>query len=64
VKYISSFFRNHSTKVLGSLQAIISGFIVIPDLISSGHLKYWAATNVVLGVVTIGRGFQNSARGS
>ena len=62
MRLVRSFLRDHATKVLGSAQAIISGFIVIPDLIPHGSLKYWAAGNVVLGVLTIGRGFQNSAR--
>jgi hypothetical protein len=57
---ITKFFNDHLTKVLGSCTTIISGFIAIPDLISQPHLKYVAATNVVLGVLTVNRGFTNT----
>lgn len=54
-------WTDHGTKILGSVTAILSGLLAIPDLVSPGHVKYWAAANVVLGVLTINRGFTNSA---
>lgn len=52
---------DHGTKILGTTTAILSGLIAIPDLVPAGHVKYWAAANVVLGVITVKRGFTNSA---
>jgi hypothetical protein len=60
MKVITNAWRNHATKALGSATTILSGFIAIPDLISQPHLKYVAATNVVLGVLTVNRGFTNT----
>ena len=53
-------WTNHGTKVLGSLTSIIAGFIAIPDFIPQNHVKYWAAANVVLSVMTVKRGYTNS----
>jgi hypothetical protein len=53
-------YNQHFTKILGSSTTILSGFIAIPDLISQPHLKYVAATNVILGVLTVNRGFTNT----
>jgi len=53
-------WHGHGTKILGSSTSIVSGFLVIPDLISQPHVKYWAAANVVLGVFTVGRGYTNT----
>jgi hypothetical protein len=57
---ITKYWRDHGTKVLGTSTAIISGFLTIPDLISHPHVKYVAAANVVLGALTISRGFVNT----
>ena len=54
---------DHGTKWLGTVQAIIAGLLTIDGLIPKEHFKYWAATNVVLGVLTLRRGFVNSANG-
>lgn len=54
------FWKEHGTKLLGAGQAIISGFAAISGLIPPENLKWWLATNVVLGVFTVNRGFTNS----
>lgn len=50
----------HGTKILGAGQAIISGFVAISGLIPDAHMKYWLAANVVLGALTLQRGFTNT----
>jgi hypothetical protein len=60
LKFIWSIWVDHGTKVLGTLSVIVSGLVLIPDLISPGHAKYWQAANVVLGALTINRGVTNS----
>jgi hypothetical protein len=62
IKYSIQKWKADGTKMLGTLTTIISGFILIPDLIPKGNLKWWAATNVVLGALTIKRGYDNSRR--
>lgn len=54
------FWRDHGTKVLGSSQAVISGFIAISGLIPPENVKYWLAANVVIGAMTVQRGFTNT----
>lgn len=54
-------WTDHGTKFLGATTATLSGLLAIPELVPAGHVKYWAAANVVLGVITINRGFTNSA---
>lgn len=62
IKYSIQKWKADGTKMLGTLTTIISGFIAIPDLIAAGHVKWWAAANVVLGTLTIKRGYDNSRR--
>ncbi len=57
---ISTAWNKHGTKILGSGQAIISGFVAISGLIPDGQMKYWLAANVVLGAMTVQRGFTNT----
>ena len=59
---IIALWDSHGTKFLGTASVIVSGLVLIPDLISPGHTKYWQAANVILGAVTVNRGFTNSAR--
>jgi hypothetical protein len=53
-------WTEHGTKILGTAQTIVAGFITIPGLITPEMLPYWGAANVVLAAVTINRGFTNS----
>lgn len=53
-------WRSHGTKVLGTISAIVAGFVLVPDLIPATDMKWWQAANVVLGVLTVQRGFTNS----
>lgn len=55
------FWNGHGTKILGTTAVIVNGLLLIPDLIAPGHSKYWQAANVVLGALTVNRGFTNSA---
>lgn len=52
----------HGTKILGYLQAILAGWLLIPDLFPPDGIKYAQAVAVVLGVLTVRRGYQNSAK--
>ncbi|MFO1465880.1 MAG: hypothetical protein U1F35_05480 [Steroidobacteraceae bacterium] len=63
MKRIWQFWVDHGTKVLGNVSTLIAGFIAIPDLIAKEHVKWWAASLVVLGVMTVKRGFTNSNNG-
>lgn len=53
---------DHGTKVLGTLATIVASLITIPGLIPEPHLKWWSAANVVLGALTVKRGYTNSAK--
>ena len=54
---------DHGTKVLGTVGFILSGLLVIPDLIAADHMKYYLALNVVIDGLTVRRGFTNSKAG-
>ena len=61
---IIKLWTNHGTKVLGAVQAvqaIIVGLLGIQGLIPQADVKYWSAAGVVLGILTVRRGYQNSA---
>lgn len=53
-------WADDGTKILGTAAAIVAGIVVIPDLIPLAQLPYWKAANVVLGVLTIQRGYTNT----
>jgi hypothetical protein len=53
-------WTQHGTKILGTLQTIVAGLVTIPSLIHAEHLPYWGAANIILGALTINRGFTNS----
>ncbi len=57
---IVSYWKDHGTKILGTLSTIVAGLSVIPNLISAQHQPYWTAASVVLGALTVQRGFSNS----
>lgn len=60
MKFILKFWKGHGTKVLGFSTMIVAGFPQIDGLVTAGHVKYWAAANVVLGAITIQRGVTNT----
>lgn len=60
MKSLTSYYSRHGTKILGTAQVIVAGFPAISGLISTDHVKYWLAANVVLGAMTLNRGFDNS----
>lgn len=57
---ILGYWRGHGTKILGGLAAIIPGLLGIDQLIPASQTKYWLAAGVVIGALTIQRGFSNS----
>ena len=59
MKALLKFWRGHGTKVLGTVNACISGLIAIDGLISKDSLKYWLAAGVVTGIMTVRRGVTN-----
>jgi hypothetical protein len=53
-------WADHGTKILGTLQTIVTGLVLIENLIPEAHEPYWQAAAVVLGAMTINRGFTNT----
>jgi len=53
-------WRSHGTKVLGSCSAILPGLLAIDGLVPKAQMKWWLAANVVIGALTVHRGFVNS----
>lgn len=54
------FWHENGTKVLGWAQAAIPSLIAIDGLIPVGHMKWWLAGQVLLGLGTVVRGHTNS----
>lgn len=57
---VLKWWGSHGTKYLGAATMIVTGLREIPNLIAAAHQPYWAAAGVVLGALTINRGFINS----
>lgn len=55
-----NWYADHGTKILGTIGAIIPGLLGIDGLVPATHTKYWLAAGVVIGALTVGRGFTNS----
>jgi hypothetical protein len=53
-------WTEHGTKILGTVGAVIPGLLGIQDLIPQPHTKYWLAAGVVIGALTVRRGFVNT----
>lgn len=49
-------WTQHGTKLLGTAQTIVSGVVLIDGF----NTKGWLVANVVLGALTIKRGYVNS----
>lgn len=62
VKAAAALWSEHGTKLLGYAQAILAGWLLIPDLFPPEGIKYAQAAGVVLGVLTVRRGHVNSAK--
>lgn len=59
---IYGWWDGHGTKILGTIGAIIPGLLGIDGLISVDETKYWLAAGVVIGAMTVQRGFNNSQK--
>ena len=53
-------WKEHGTKILGTITMIVAGFPQIDGLVAPEHVKYWAAANLILGAMTVQRGITNS----
>jgi len=53
-------WKRDGTKMLGTLQVIVTGLMAIEGLVPKDELKWWLAANVVLGALTIRRGYVNT----
>lgn len=53
-------YRNHGTKILGTIGAVIPGLLGIHELIPPDDVKYWLAAGVIVGALTVKRGFENT----
>ena len=60
IMLFAQWWDSHGTRILGSLASIVAGLVLIPDLIPVEQKPYWAAANLVLGVLTFGRGQGNA----
>jgi hypothetical protein len=56
-------WNHHGTKILGTAQALVSGWVLIPNLIPSDLVPLAHAINVTLGVLTVQRGITNTRSG-
>ncbi len=56
---IAGWWKNHGTKILGSIGTAIPALIAIQDLIPPQSVKYWLAADVLIGIFTFHRGFVN-----
>lgn len=59
---IIGWWTGHGTKILGTVASIVAGLLLVPDLIPKGQVRWWQAASIVLGVLTVKRGFTNSAQ--
>jgi hypothetical protein len=56
-------WKNHGTKILGTAQALVSGWVLIPNLIPADFVPLAHMVNVTLGVLTVQRGITNTRAG-
>lgn len=55
---LTTFLKQHGTKVLGVAQGTVAAVAAVDGIIPKEHLKYYLAASAVL---TVWRGFANSA---
>jgi hypothetical protein len=60
MKLITRMWKNHGTKILGYVTSAIPALIAIDGLIPPASHKYWLAASVLLGLLVVQRGHQNS----
>jgi hypothetical protein len=60
LQQITEYWQSHGTKILGTAATVVSSALLVPDLISAPHMKYWLFANALLGGITVKRGFTNS----
>jgi 2-methylcitrate dehydratase PrpD len=61
MKALLDYWDSHGTKVLGSTAAIVAALLAAPALLPAGGIvKALQIANIVLGVLTVKRGFTNS----
>jgi hypothetical protein len=60
MRYIARLWRNHGTKILGYVTSAIPALLAIEGLIPKTSEKYWLAASVLLGLLVVQRGHQNS----
>lgn len=63
MRAIIRYWTSHGTKALGAGVMIVTGFREIAGLIPPEHDPMWAAAGVVLGALTVQRGFTNTKAG-
>lgn len=63
MKALLDYWDSHGTKILGSTAAVVAALLAAPALIPAGTVyKVLQVANIVLGVLTVKRGFTNSQR--
>jgi hypothetical protein len=60
VKALARFWRAHGTKVLGYVAAAIPSLMTIQGLIPALQRKWWEAAGILVGLMVVHRGHQNS----
>lgn len=61
MKALLDYWDSHGTKILGSTAAVVATLLAAPALIPAGAVfKALQIANIVLGVLTVKRGFTNS----
>jgi hypothetical protein len=61
MKALLDYWDSHGTKILGSAAAVVAALLATPDLVPPGAIaKTLQVANIVLGVLTVKRGFTNS----
>jgi hypothetical protein len=61
MRAIRKFWRGHGTKVLGYVAAAIPSLLTIQGLIPMERRKWWEAAGILIGLLIVHRGHQNSA---
>jgi hypothetical protein len=62
VRLAISQWKKDGTKMLGTVGTIIPALLTIEGLIPKDHMKYWLAAGVVIGALTVRRGYTNTSR--
>lgn len=61
MKFIARFWKGHGTKILGYFAAAIPALLTIQGLIHADRRKYWEAAGILIGLLIVHRGHQNTA---